>query len=115
MEEVMKVIAWVTTHWEGIVGAILAIASMVTTIFTWVKNKRWDKLRQFVRSSMIAADKMTNFGPNEKLSFVITQANQFAIKNGIKFDTEKVTALIEDAIEFSKSVNARPKDLQKQK
>lgn len=113
MEVVMKVIAWITAHWEGLTGAILAIISMVTTIFTWVKNKRWDKLRQFVKSSMVAADKMTNFGPEEKLSFVLTQANQFAIEKGIKFDLEKVTALIEDGIEFSKSVNARPKDLKK--
>lgn len=113
MEVVINIIAWVVAHWQALAGAIFGIVSMITTLITWVKNRRWDKLTAFIKTSMAVAENMANFGPQEKLSLVITKANQFAIDNGIKFDVAKVTALIEDGIEFSKSINARPKDLQK--
>lgn len=53
------------------------------------------------------AEKYITYTGKDKQAFVMTKVNQFAIDNGIKFDSELVAAKIEEIVKATKEVNAR--------
>ncbi|MDE6677254.1 MAG: hypothetical protein K2K12_06065 [Clostridia bacterium] len=53
------------------------------------------------------AEKFTHYSGEEKKQFVITKANQFAIKNNIAFDEKAVSIKIEELVSLTKQVNTR--------
>lgn len=51
------------------------------------------------------AEKFVSFTGEEKKAYVMTKANQFAIKNNIKFDEEKISKKIDEIVALCKQVN----------
>lgn len=107
-----QVFEFILKYWESIVSIIVAIVSAIISLIYCIKNKKWNKLKAFVQECITTAETMKNFTGEEKKEYVITKANQFAISKGIKFDTEKVSNLIEELVTLTKQVNQRDKDKQ---
>lgn len=89
----------------------------ITFVIPWIRNRKAKKILQTtvdiasqLRPYIIEAEKFTNYTGDEKLNYVMTRANQYAIVNGLKFDAEATKKEIEDLIELSKKVNKRDKD-----
>ena len=89
----------------------------ITFVIPWIKNRKAKKILQTtvdiasqLRPFIIEAEKFTNYTGEEKLNYVMTRANQYAIANSLKFDAEATKKEIEDLIELSKKVNKRDKD-----
>ena len=55
---------------------------------------------------MEIAETFTNYSGEEKKEYVMTKVNQFAIENGIRFDSQAVSNKIEELIGLSKNVNS---------
>ena len=53
------------------------------------------------------AEKFVSFTGEEKKAYVMTKANQYAIENGIKFETEKISAKIDEIVALCKEVNVK--------
>ena len=101
----MYILEWCLAHWEELSQAVVTVVSMVTALMVMVKTKKWNKLITFVKEVMAEADTFKNFTGPEKKAFVMTKANQWALKHGIKFNSEKVSKAIEDLIKLTKQVN----------
>lgn len=106
----MKVLEFILKNWESILSILVGIVMAIISVILTFKNKRWDKLKDFIRTCIQDAEKMTHFTGAEKKEYVITKANQFAIEKGIKFDAQKVGELIEELVKLTKKVNQREKD-----
>lgn len=102
----------------ALVGTALPLLTgLVTFIVKFVKNEKVKKvLQQTVKITealqplIIRAEAFTHYTGEEKKQFVLTAANRFAIENGISFDAERVSALIDELVVTTKKVNAREKD-----
>jgi hypothetical protein len=104
--------------------ATAAIGFLVTTVtfFTkFIKSERGKKIAEQIAKIGEAvlpyikdAENFVNYSGAEKKAFVMTKANDFAIKNGIPFDAELVGAKIEELVGLTKSVNKRDKDATKE-
>lgn len=70
------------------------------------------EIAQQVQPYIIEAEKFINYSGDEKLAYVVTKANQYAISNNIKFDVIAVTENIEKLVDLTKKVNVREKDKQ---
>lgn len=107
-----QVLEFILKYWESIVSIVVAFGTAITSLIVCIKNKQWNKLKTFVQECITTAETFKNFTGEEKKEYVITKANQYAISKGIKFDTEKVSNLIEDLVTLTKQVNQREKDKQ---
>lgn len=56
------------------------------------------------------AEMFVGYSGEEKKEYVMTKVNQFAIENGIEFNSELVSKKIEELIALSKQVNKREID-----
>ena len=94
-----------------------AIGLLITTLTFVVKFCKSVKARKVAEQTIeIAnavlpyieqAEKFINFSGEEKKEYVMTKANQYAIQNGIKFDSAAVSKKIEEFIAFTKQVNTK--------
>lgn len=73
------------------------------------------KIAQQVQPYIVEAEKFINYSGDEKLAYVVTKANQYAISQNIKFDAVAVTEQIENLVALTKKVNKREKDIKKEK
>ena len=95
----------------------LAVALLTTIITAVAKNCKNTKLARAatnllkvmgaVEGFVVEAEKLTQFTGPFKKEWVLTKVNEFCLKNNIAFEQEKVDKLLEDAIKFSKNVNAK--------
>lgn len=106
----MKFINFIVEHWDALVGILMTLISLGSTIVLAIKNKQWKKICDFIKDGVKEAEKFTHYTGEEKKAYVMTLANQYAIKKGIKFNTTKVSNFIEEVVKLSKEVNARDKD-----
>ena len=100
--------------------ASAALGLLVTTItflakfFKSEKAKRVaeniNKVGNAVLPFIEQAETFLNYSGAEKKQFVLTQANQFALDNKLKFDPELISTKIEELVELTKKVNKRTKD-----
>jgi len=93
-------------------------ATTLTLIYKLVKNMKAKKRAENVikiGNAIIPyieqAEKFPAYSSLEKKEYVMTKANQYAIENKIRFDTEAVNARIEELVRLTKSVNKRYKDI----
>lgn len=56
------------------------------------------------------AEMFVGYSGEEKKEYVMTKVNQFAIENGIEFNSELVSQKVEELIALSKQVNKRETD-----
>lgn len=53
------------------------------------------------------AEKFIHYTGEEKKEYVMTKANQYALENGIEFDSEYIGDKVEELIGLTKQVNAK--------
>lgn len=108
----MKIVEFILKYWDSIVAILVAIATAITSVVVAIKNKQWNKLKDFVQDCIKTAETLSHYTGAEKKEYVMTKANQFAITKSIKFNADKVSSLVEDLVALTKQVNQREKDKQ---
>lgn len=100
-----------------VTGVVPVLITIISFIIPFVKNAKAKKaletaikIAEAVQPFIVEAEKFVNYKGEEKLNFVMTKANQFAIDHNLKFDTEAVKAKIEELVTLTKQVNQRDKD-----
>lgn len=101
-----------------LIGSILPLLiAFLTFLVKFIKNEKAKKvlnctlkLAETIQPLIVEAEKFTHFSGEEKKQYVLTKANQFAIDHKLKFDQEKVSAMIDELVETTKKVNMRDKD-----
>ena len=98
-------------------AAVPLLIAFLTFLVKFIKNEKAKKvlnctlkLAETIQPLIVEAEKFTHFSGEEKKQYVLTKANQFAIDNKLKFDQEKVSAMIDELVETTKKVNMRDKD-----
>lgn len=93
------------------------LAGLLTFLLKFVKNAKAKrilehsiKLTQNLQPLIMQAEQFTHYSGEEKKNYVITRANRFAIENGMSFDENRVSVIIDEILETTKRVNARAKD-----
>ena len=94
--------------------ALGLLVTTVTFLSKFIKSAKAKKIAENIikiGNAMIPyieqAENYVNFSGEEKKQYVMTQANQFAIENGIAFDAEAVGEKIEELVDLTKKVNKR--------
>lgn len=112
-----------------ILGIITFVITTVTFLVKFIRaNKgkieeakkanaatRAKMLIQFAMNAIQVAENIKSKSGDElmsedKLKLALTEINQMCIDNGIAFDKEEATAIIEQCIDLTKKVNKRDKD-----
>lgn len=98
-------------------AAVPLLIAFLTFLVKFIKNEKAKKvlnctlkLAETIQPLIVEAEKFTHFSGEEKKQYVLTKANQFAIDHKLKFDQEKVSAMIDELVETTKKVNMRDKD-----
>lgn len=97
--------------------AITALAGLLTFLIPFVKSAKAKKaletakkIAESVQPCIVEAEAFVNYTGEEKKAYVMTKANNFAIANGLEFDADKISTLIDNIVELTKKVNQRDKD-----
>lgn len=92
-------------------GLLIVCVSFLVKLINSIKKRKSQQnevtLLDAVAPIVEIAETFTNYSGEEKKEYVLTKVNQFAIENGIKFDSTLVSNQIERLIELSKQVNKR--------
>ncbi|MGN1200842.1 MAG: hypothetical protein ACI4R8_01070 [Candidatus Caccovivens sp.] len=96
------------------VSLLISFIGFVITFIKWIKNviktKNWNALKSALKEFITKAEGFVNFTGAEKKEIVLAWATNFCSEQGMKFDSEKVSAEIEDLVTLTKQVNQREKD-----
>lgn len=102
----------------SLAGAALGLLmTAVTFLAKFIKSAKGKKIAEqtivignAVLPYIKQAESFLNYTGKEKKEYVITKANQFAIEQGIDFNSELVGEKIEELVALTKDVNKREKD-----
>lgn len=83
------------------------LIKLLQSIKTRKKEQGKTTLLDAVAPIVELAENFVGYSGAEKKEYVMTKVNQFAIENGIEFNSELVSQKIEELIELSKQVNKR--------
>ena len=88
------------------------IVVMLTSLCQLIKNSKARKMAEniikmgnFILPYIEEAETFISFTGEEKIAYVMTKANQYAIDNGIKFNEEETSAKIDELVALCKVVN----------
>ena len=99
---------------SGFIGILITFLSFIIPFLKNSKAKKIIenavKIAESVQPYIVEAEKFVNYTGEEKKAFVMTKANQYAIENNLKFNTNEVSKQIETLVSLTKNVNAREKD-----
>lgn len=105
MENLELYLSLIGTGASLLLTIIILIVRLAKSIREKSRLKEEDGLLSAVGPLMELAEKHKNFTGEEKKEFVLTKLNQFAIENGINFDTKIISTKIEELINLSKQIN----------
>lgn len=89
--------------------AITTLTFLLKFIGTKKSKKAAENLQRvsdIIVPYIIEAETFLNYSGKEKKEYVMTKATKFAVENGIKFDEEKISELVEQFVAMTKNVNA---------
>ena len=96
------------------VGFLVTAATFLAKFIKSAKAKKIAeqtiKIGDAVLPYIKQAETFVHYSGPEKKEFVLTKANQYAIEQGIRFDTELAGEKIEELVKLTKEVNKRDKD-----
>ena len=107
MENLEVFLSLIGTSLSLLVACIVFLIKLIQSIHSKKKRQNCDLLLETVAPIVEIAEGYTNYSGEEKKEFVMTKVNQFAIENGIAFNTKLVSEKIEELISLSKKVNSR--------
>ena len=107
MENFEVVLSLAGTALSLLITSIIFVVRLVKAVREKRNMQSSSFLYETVAPLMEIAENFSNYSGEEKKQFVLTQVNQFAIENGLKFDAETTAAQVEKLIELSKKINAK--------
>lgn len=107
MEEIELILTLAGTVLSLFIASVLFIVKIIRGSISKKELKNSYVLLEAVAPLMEIAETFTHYSGEEKKEYVMTKVQQFAIENGIKFDSEAVTNKIEELIGLSKNVNGK--------
>ena len=107
MEEIELILTLAGTVIGLFIASVLFIVKIIRGSISKKELKNSYVLLEAVAPLMEIAETFTHYSGEEKKEYVMTKVQQFAIENGIKFDSEAVTNKIEELIDLSKNVNGK--------
>jgi len=105
----MVYLKWLNANWQTILTTFTTIAGFITATITYIKTKNWNAVKSAVSEYVKEAEKLETAGVIKK-EIVLAKMRTLCVRKRIKFNEEKVSALIESVVSLTKSVNAREKD-----
>jgi hypothetical protein len=109
METFLKILNWITANWDVLLGAGVATVSFVSGVVAAVKNRNWNKLKEALVEYVKEAEAL-QAGGEVKKEVVLAKAQTLCVALKIKYNEQKVSAIVESIVLLSKIVNARDKD-----
>lgn len=107
MENFEVILSLIGTSMSLLVACIVFLIKLIKSVRFKKIKQNLDLLLEAVAPIVEIAEGYANFSGEEKKEYVLTKVNQFAIENGIAFDTKLISDKIEDLIALSKKVNSR--------
>ena len=108
MEEIELILTLAGTVLSLFIASVLFIVKIIRGSISKKELKNSYVLLEAVGPPLMEiAETFTHYSGEEKKEYVMTKVQQFAIENGIKFDSEAVTNKIEELIGLSKNVNGK--------
>ena len=107
MEEIELILTLAGTVLSLFIASVLFIVKIIRGSISKKELKNSYVLLEAVAPLMEIAETFTHYSGEEKKEYVMTKVQQFAIENGIKFDSEAVKNKIEELIDLSKNVNGK--------
>ena len=114
MEVKMK--EFLVGHIYDIIYILGIVAGMIYSIIVTIKNKKTNNIKTLFTAKLeeliCEAEKFLNYTGEEKKQYVISRAKSWLSENNAikKFSDSTISAMIENVITLSKSVNKREKD-----
>lgn len=94
-------------------GLLITTITFLSQFIKSAKAKKFTENLTKIGNSILPyieeAETFLNFTGEEKKQYVMTKANQFAIDNGIKFDSVAVSSKVEELVSLTKKVNINGK------
>ncbi len=90
---------------------LVPILAFVGTLVKVIRDKNWNVLKSALCDFVIKAEETFGCTGAEKKNMVLEWAKDFCQKEGIKFDAEQVSSVIEKLIDLSKRVNTKSKEV----
>lgn len=106
MENLELILSLAGTALSLFIACVVFIVKLIRGYIMKKKLKNSYVLLDAVAPLMEIAETFTNYSGEEKKEYVMTKVNQFAIENGIRFDSQAVSNKIEELIGLSKNVNS---------
>lgn len=96
-------------------GLLIVAVTFIIKFIKALKSKNASEAARLLKEGVEQAVTLvegidTALSGTTKKELALTKVNQYCIDNGIAFDAEKASALIEEVITLTKTVNAREKD-----
>ena len=92
------------------VSLLISLSGLLMALIKAVKNKKWDSLKVALLDFVQQAEDFVEYTGEQKKQAVMTWAEDFCKKQGMTFDKDRVSEIIEELISFTKKVNPREKD-----
>ncbi len=105
MENLELILSLIGTTGSLLITCIIFIVKFVNSLRTKRLAEDDTEILEAILPLMEIAEKYENYSGEEKKEYVLTKLNQFAIENGIAFNTEAVIGKIEELIQLTKQVN----------
>lgn len=112
MEKLTTFITIVATGGGLLISTLSFLIGFIKNTSAKKKAQQIIEIGNAVMPFIKEAEKFSAYSGEEKKTYVMTKANQFAIDKGFKFDANGVSEKIEELVALTKSVNARTKDIQ---
>ena len=106
---VTDAINFIQNYWILIVLAVVILALIIERLFGLRKNKTWQRLKKTIFDFIIGAEQTGANGVIKK-EIVMSKIRDYCAKNKIPFDEKTFSELIDEYIDFTKTVNPRDKD-----
>ncbi len=107
MENLEIILSIAGTAFGLLITTITFLSQFIKNLSKKKSAENLTKISNAVMPFVEEAENFIHFSGEEKKQYVLTKANQFAIDNGIKFDSVAVGEKIERLVELTKKVNAR--------
>lgn len=91
MENLEVILSLVGTSLSLLVAGVVFLIKLIQSVHSKKNKQNNDLLLEAVAPIVEIAEGYTNYSGEEKKEFVMTKVNQFAIENGIAFDTNRIS------------------------
>lgn len=102
-------VEFLVSHWHTVFSVCGFVVAFVWAIIECVKKGKITKLKNAILAGIMKAEELSENGATKK-ELVLCWAVEAASELGVKKNRQDLSDEIDSLVDFTKSVNARPKD-----